>query len=262
MKYAKKLMQGVLIKRYKRFLADIYDAHGNKITIYCPNTGAMTHCGKEGDSIWYSYHENPKRKYAYTWEQVQGPHLYRIGINSQYANTLVEEALNTGVIEELALYDSLQREVPFHPSQAAQLVSKEIASPQKGKKKKPIGRADFQLTMHDGTQCIVEVKSVTLGSGETDGDSGIGYFPDAVSVRGQRHLRELVEVVRSGRRAVLCFCVQHHGIKEVRPADHVDKRYGELLRIARQEGVELIAYAVKMSATESLMTHSLPVILA
>ena len=230
MKYHK-LVEARLLKRYKRFLADVELLSGEQITVHCPNTGKMTACSEAGSRVWLSYSDNPKRKYAYTWELVEVRPGVLAAIHSAKANPLIIEALQNNRIKELVGFDELQKERRFGEENS---------------------RADVWLRFADQT-CYVEVKSVTLDMGE-----GVGMFPDAVSARGTKHLRELIRVKQQGSRAVLLFCVQHQGINEVRPAEHVDRLYAQTLREALAEGVEILAYRAQISLQEIYVNQSLP----
>lgn len=232
MKFDPPLVVATLLRRYKRFLADV-ELAGECITVHCPNTGGMTNCIVEGSNCWLRDAQNPKRKYRYGWELATTPTGHLAGINSVRANTLVEEAIRSGVITELADYGDLKREVRI------------------GDK----SRLDFLLT--DGERkCYVEVKSVTFGVGE-----GVGLFPDAKSERAVRHINELVQIKRLGGRAVLLFCVQHTGIERVLPADEVDPNYGAALRHAAKEGVEILAYRADIDEAEIRLSRAIPVLL-
>lgn len=238
MKFDGKLQSGRLIKRYKRFLADIEvgnEMTPHEITIHCPNTGAMTGCNEPGSRVWFSTSDNAKRKYPNTWELLETLEGDWACINTGLANKLVEESIIENRIEELKGYDALSKEVRY------------------GEEK---SRIDLLLSAHrtDPRSCYIEVKSVTLLA-----DDCIGMFPDAVSARGQKHLRELMAMVEAGHRAVLFFCVNHTGIERVRPADHIDPEYGRLLREASERGVEILAYKAEISNTEIKLVQSLPV---
>ncbi len=231
MQLQKKLQSGTLIKRYKRFLADITAEGGESITIHCPNTGSMKNCQQPGSRIWYSDSENPNRKYACTWELVEVDNEHIVGINTGLANKLVHEAVELDRIDELKGYDSIRTEVAY------------------GEQK---SRIDLLLggKMNDpDALCYVEVKNVSLGLGE-----GLGSFPDAVTTRGQKHLQELLHMHTLGHRAVLLFCVQHSGIQRIKPADNIDPEYGRLLREVASKGVEVLAYRVHFDLQESQVT--------
>lgn len=231
---------GALIRRYKRFLADVQLADGSQITIHCPNTGSMKNCVLPGSPCWFSRSDNAKRKYPHTWEVATVPGDHLAGVNTGRANALVERAIAQGVIAELQGYAQLRREVRYGREGS---------------------RIDFLLQGADSAgahrpDCYLEVKSVTLMEAE-----GQGLFPDAVSTRGRKHLRELIEVARAGYRAVLLFCVQHTGIEWVEPADTIDPAYGEALREAAAEGVELLAYRARIEPDQGdiTLTRRLPV---
>lgn len=227
----------VLRKRYKRFLADIVLPDGRELTIHCPNTGSMKNCVLPDSACWYSVSDSKTRKYPQTLELVTTPGNHVAGINTARANALVESAIHTGVIAELQGYTTLKREQVY------------------GQEK---SRIDLLLSEHaqDARLCYVEVKNLTLMEAE-----GEGFFPDAVSERGSKHLRELMAMVKQGHRAVLVFCVQHTGITSVRPADHIDALYGATLREAKAAGVELLAYAAEILPQQNhiALVQSLPV---
>ncbi len=240
MRFENELQQGTLIKRYKRFLADIKTEGGELITIYCPNTGSMKNCQEPGSRVWYTKSNNSKRKYACTWELVEVAQKHIVGINTGLANTLVYEAIAADRIEQLRGYQSIRTEVPYGEQRS---------------------RIDLLLENPDtksDPSCFVEVKNVSLGMGE-----GLGIFPDAVTKRRQKHLQELLHMYRSGSRAVLMFCVQHSGIDRVAPADAIDAEYGRLLRVVAKAGVEVLAYRADFDLVNaSIELHKqLPVIL-
>lgn len=226
------LLQARLIRRYKRFLADVILPSGEEITVHCPNTGSMKNCIVEGSDCWLLHSDNPKRKYAYTWQVATTPTGHLACINTHVANKVIEEALREKRIPELASYSGIRAEVKFGEG----------------------SRVDFLLTGNDVRDCYVEVKSVTLL------EDGKGYFPDAVSTRGQKHLRELMTVTADGNRAVLLFCVLHSGIETVAAARHIDPKYAELLRLASDSGVEIFAYRAAVSPSEITVKGALPVI--
>ena len=233
----KGLVHARLIKRYKRFLADVRLDNDEMITVHCPNTGSMKNCVEENAEIWLSDSNNPKRKYRYTWEYLRTSRGHHIGVNAGKANQLVQSAIRDDLVEPLAGYDTIRPEVKYGDENS---------------------RIDLLLQDSKKQDCYVEVKSVTLL--EDPPSSGIGYFPDAVSERGAKHLRELIKMSQSDARSVLFFCVQHTGIREVRPADHIDREYGKLLREALDSGVEVLAYKVRKSNKGFRLWRDLPVI--
>lgn len=228
------LTTAILIKRYKRFLADVTLEDGTEITVHCPNTGAMTGCAEAGSRLWLSRSDNPKRKYPHSWELVQTLSEDMVCIHSAKANALVKEGIENGVIPELKGYQRILTEVKYGEENS---------------------RIDLLLRAVGRRDCFVEVKSVTLLS-----TSGLGLFPDAVSERGRKHLRELMAMVDQGQRAVLLFCVQHTGINRVAPADSIDAAYGQLLREAMAAGVEVLAYGAAISEQAIVLNVSLPVL--
>ncbi|HWD33274.1 DNA/RNA nuclease SfsA [Pseudomonas caricapapayae] len=224
-----------LLRRYKRFLADIELASGEQITIHCPNTGSMLNCMVEGGQVWFSRSNDPKRKLPGTWEISETPQGRLACVNTGRANALVEEALRAGVIRELAGFTGLKREVAYGEERS---------------------RVDFRLEFADGP-AYVEVKSVTLGF---DG-STVAAFPDAVTQRGAKHLRELAALARQGVRAVQLYCVNLSGIEAVRPAEEIDAAYAQALRAAVADGVEVLAYGTRIDGEQVYVDRALPVLL-
>jgi len=231
------LQKATLIKRYKRFLADVKLLDNQEITMHCANTGAMTGCAVADDTIWYSTSDNVKRKYPNSWELTYTQKQHFICINTLRANQLVEEALNNNIIKELNGFNELRREVKYGNENS---------------------RIDFLLNYEDQADTYVEVKSVTLL------EDNKGFFPDAVTSRGQKHLRELMEMVELGHRAVLCFAVLHTGINSVQAATHIDFDYAILLNEAQRKGVMIFAYKVEVlfnnSTFELNLSNAIPVI--
>ncbi|HBV75131.1 MULTISPECIES: DNA/RNA nuclease SfsA [Vibrio] len=237
MKFTPPLQSATLIKRYKRFLADVTLPNGEEKTMHCANTGAMTGCADTGNTIWYSTSDNAKRKYPNSWEISVNSKGDHICVNTARANTLVTEAINQQHIPELLGYDNLRTEVKYGQENS---------------------RIDILLETSDALQrppCYIEVKSVTLLD-EKNG-TGRGYFPDAITLRGQKHLRELMEVVESGQRAVLFFAVLHTGIENVSSAHHIDADYSQLLKQAKDIGVEVICYQADISPQQMKLTSAI-----
>ncbi len=235
MRFATPLETGRLVRRYKRFLADIVTDAGEHLCIHCPNTGSMLNCMGEGARVWFQRSSDPKRKLPGTWELVETPQGRLACVNTARANRLVEEALLAGVIDELAGSTALRREVAYGIENS---------------------RVDFRLDYPTGP-AFVEVKSVTLGFC----DSAVAAFPDAVTTRGARHLRELAALARNGIRAVQLYCVNVSGIEAVRPASEIDPLYAAALHDAVAAGVEVLAYGVELSPEEIRLSRRLPVIL-
>jgi len=227
------LIKGKLIKRYKRFLADIILEDGSQITAHCANTGAMTGCAPEGADVWLSVSENPKRKYPHSWQLVELKPSVLACINTSLTNKLALEAVQQNQITELNGFTECRSEVPYGDEKS---------------------RIDFLLTYPNQQQAYVEVKHVTLSLQE-----GVGSFPDAVTKRGQKHLRELIQQVKSGYRAVLLFIIMRTDVNLVTPADSVDADYGQLLREAIREGVEVLAYGSKIDRDGMFVDQAIPV---
>lgn len=222
MRFDPPLEEGRLLRRYKRFLADIETAGGELMTIHCANTGSMLNCMSEGCRVWFSRSNDPKRKLAGSWELSETPQGRLACINTARANALVEEALRAGLITELAGFTELKREVHYGVENS---------------------RADFRLDYPSGA-VFVEVKNVTLGFTDTD----VAAFPDAVTTRGAKHLRELAALARQGMRTVLLYCVNLSDIRAVRAAEEIDPFYAAGLREAKAAGVEVLAYGAELSA--------------
>lgn len=233
MKFEPALEPATLIQRYKRFLADITLPDGSERTIHCANTGAMTGCATPGNAVWYSTSDNPKRKYPNSWELTETAQGHRICINTARANQLAVEAIQSGTIGELQGYDQLQTEVKYGNENS---------------------RIDILLNSENKPKCYIEVKSVTLLDEKL---AGQGYFPDAVTTRGQKHLRELSEMAQSGHRAVLLFTVLHSGIEKVSAAHHIDAKYSQLLKTAQEQGVEVLCYKAELSSSEMKLVNAI-----
>lgn len=226
------LIEGRLIKRYKRFLADVELSNGEQITAHCPNTGSMRRCQQENARVWVSKSDNPKRKLAYTWEIVEVDNQYLACINTSLPNKMVGEAIANGRIVELTGYDQQKAEVKYGNG----------------------SRIDWLLSGEHQPLCYVEVKNVTLLE-----EDGQGYFPDAVTERGRKHLYELADMVAQGHRAVLMFCVSHTGIQSVKPAQHIDPKYAAAIKEAVAQGVEVLAYRADITPDHIEIVKKLPV---
>ena len=237
MRLPQPLQEGRLLRRYKRFLADIETGDGPK-TIHCPNTGSMKNCQQPGSRIWFTDSGSTSRKYPCTWQLIETAGGDLVGINTSLANALVAEAVAADRVAELAGFRQIQTEVRY------------------GRQNSRIDLLLRNDTGVGGDSCYVEIKNVSLGV-----EDRVGLFPDAVTARGQKHLQELMEIRQPGVRAVLFFCVQHSGIDRVRPADEIDSRYGQLLREARQQGVELLACRTRfdLAASEITLQDRIPV---
>lgn len=221
------LQAAKLIRRYKRFLADVELEGGEILTIHCANTGAMTGCGEAGDIVWYSTSDSLARKYPHSWELTQLQNGQLVCINTHRSNQLTFEALQSKQIKELSMYDQILPEIKYGEENS---------------------RIDFLLKGDGLPDCYVEVKSVTLVNGN------IGMFPDAVTTRGQKHLRELMAMKKSGHRAVVFFAGLHNGFDCFKTAAKIDPVYDKLLRQAMKEGVEVYSYAVKFEISHQIPT--------
>jgi sugar fermentation stimulation protein A len=224
MKNKPPLLLGTFVRRYKRFFADLVDQQGDMITVHCPNTGSMENCVVEGSSCWYSLSDNPKRKLAGTLEIVTTSYRQLAGVNTSRPNHLVREAIEAGWVPELRGYEKIRSEVRY------------------GQEK---SRIDLLLEDPVLGRCYVEVKNVTLDKG-----NGLAEFPDSVTSRGTRHLRELMTMVAQGHRAVLFFCVQLTGAERAEIATNIDPVYAETMAQAVAAGVQVIAWRAALSPEE------------
>lgn len=224
------MIRGVLIQRYKRFLADVRIETGERVTVHCPNSGSMKGCAIPGSPVWLSTSDNPKRKYKFTWELVHLPETM-IGINTLVPNRLVKTSIENGRVEKLSGYDTVTAEV----------------------KTSPHTRLDLLLESDAKQKCYVEIKNCTLV------EEGVAMFPDAVTTRGQKHLEELEHLVSCGHRGVIFFLIQRMDAQSFRPADEIDKAYGEKLRKAVKNGVEVIAMDTVVNTQVIRIENLLPV---
>ena len=237
MKFEPALIPATLIRRYKRFLADVRLDSGEELTVHTPNTGSMLGCAEPGTRIWLRDTANPKRKYRYSWELASTPEGIAVGINTHLANALVREAIDSGVLEALQGYDTIRHEVKYGSRNS---------------------RIDLKLSAVGRPDCYVEVKNVTAIVDE----AGTAIFPDAPSERGRKHLEELIEVVQSGDRAMMVYNVPRDDAQRFVPADSIDPAYGRLLRQAVQAGVEVQACVARVNARAISLYRTIPVILA
>jgi len=230
MKISPAFEEAIFIKRYKRFFADIELSDGSELTIHCANTGSMKNCLSPGQLCWFSRSDNPKRKLPGTLEVITTTGGRLAGVNTARPNKLVVEAIESGVISELQGYDTLRTEVRYGEENS---------------------RIDILLEEGE-SQCFIEVKSVTL---EAQGKQA--RFPDAVTSRGAKHLRELMHVVEQGQRGVLVFCVQLSDIEEVCAAEDIDPLYTQTLAEAIAAGVEVLVYGCRLSVDEIVIDRKL-----
>jgi len=204
------LHDGVLLKRYKRFLADVRLSSGETVTAHCPNPGAMTGCDRPGSAVLLSDSRNPARKLRFTWELVRVGRIW-VCVNTQVANRAVRRWLETGQL--LSGYETVRPEVT-------------------------VGNCRFDFGLDD--RAYVEVKSVTLKT-----DDGLAAFPDSVTERGRRHVETLASL--KGVRRILLYFVARADVDAVRPADEIDPAYGEALRRAADAGVEIMAVRARFT---------------
>jgi sugar fermentation stimulation protein A len=230
MKKELSLLPATFIKRYKRFFTDIRTEQGELLTVHCPNTGSMQNCQVDNSPCWYSLSDNPKRKLVGTLEIVTTSFGNLAGINTARPNHLVRQAIEAELIPELRGYPTIRSEVRY------------------GEEKSRI-----DLLLESPTeQCYIEVKNVTLDCGD-----GHAQFPDAVTSRGTKHLRELMAMVAEGHRAVLLFCVQLTGVETISIAGHIDPLYAETLSKAMDAGVEVLVWQAELSDQTIRLQRSL-----
>jgi sugar fermentation stimulation protein A len=225
-------LSGRLLRRYKRFLADVELDDGRKLTVHCPNPGSMLGCAEPGSAVRCSTSDNPKRKLPHTLEMIRVGRTW-VGLHAGLANAFAARALEADAISELAGHAEIAREVGVGDG----------------------ARLDFRLTGGCRKPTWVEVKSVTLAEGK------VARFPDSVSERGRRHAQTLARLVSAGDRAVQLYVVQRGDCERMEPADDIDPRYGEALREAVAAGVEVLAVRVRVSPRGLAWDGSLPVVL-
>jgi sugar fermentation stimulation protein A len=224
-----RLIKGTLIKRYKRFMADVRLGNGHVVTVHCPNSGSMMGCCEPGRPVYISRSKNPKRRLRYTWEMIEMP-ASLVGVNTLLPNRLVKQSIIEGKIKAFAGYERVRSEVKCSAH----------------------SRLDLALENPDGTRCFIEVKNCTLV------EDNVAYFPDAVTERGLKHLAELQEQVRLGNKGVIFFLIQRMDSSLFRPADHVDPAYGRGLRKAAINGVEAMAYDVHITTERIALNRRIP----
>ena len=227
MKFKEELISGRLIKRYKRFLADVKLDDGSVVTAHCTNSGSMKSCLEDNARVYLTPVNDPKRKTKFTWEMIEINNQW-VGINTGNPNLIAYESIKEGLIPELSGYDSVKREVKF-------------------------GNSRFDVMAENSKEvCFVEVKNVTYKVGHR------ALFPDAVTTRGRKHLNTLVEVKESGRRAVMLYIIQRQDVNIFGPAEEIDPEYAKALRNAMNKGVEALAYQVIVSPEEITLGKKLP----
>lgn len=229
MKFTQQLQSAILLKRYKRFLADVVLPDGRLITVHCPNSGSMRGCSKPGSQVMISRSANPNRKYPHTLEMIKVDSSW-VGINTNLTNRIVEEALCQGIVDEIGSIDRIRREVK---------VSKN-------------SRLDFMLTK-EGQQIFIEVKNCTLTELKT------AMFPDAITKRGTKHLKELLALKQSGYDAAVFFCVQRMDADFFAAAGHIDAEYAKTLAEVHLQDVMVLAYQAEVLPEQIKIIRKLPV---
>lgn len=233
MLFERPLIAATLIKRYKRFLADVIMPDGSEITVHTPNTGSMRGCAEPDSTVYLRDTQNPKRKYLWSWEMSTASSGALVGVSTALANALVEEAIVAGLVGDLADYARRKAEVKYGEN----------------------SRIDWLLSDNNKPDCFVEVKNVTLAEGE------MALFPDAVTTRGAKHLQELMAMVAAGSRAAMVYCIQRGDVEAFKPADAIDAKYGQLLREAAANGVEIYALAAEVLPSGVTLNRNVPVVL-
>jgi len=235
MKFASPLIRGRLIKRYKRFLADVKLDDGTTITCTCPNTGSMLGLTGPGAIVWLSQSDSPTRKYRHTWEMIEndagaGPTL--VGINTVHPNKIVAQAIEAGRMAPLKGYQSLKREQKYGAN----------------------SRIDILLEDDTKGRAYVEIKNVHLMR-----QAGLAEFPDSVTERGAKHLAELAEMARAGHRAVMVYLVQRADANALSLAADIDPGYAQAFQLAAAAGVEALAYRCRLTPDEIVIDRKIPV---
>lgn len=224
------LFRGKLVRRYKRFLADVELEDGRVVTAHCANSGRMTTCSQPGRPVYVSFHDNPRRKLKYTWQLIRMPGAW-VGVNTLVPNRLVAQTIRNGNLPNLSGYQRVTAEVRVNTHT----------------------RLDLKLEATARRDCYIEIKNCTLV------EATCAMFPDAPTVRGQKHLTVLEQLIRAGARAVIFFLVQRTDARVFSPADQVDPEYGRLLRRALKAGVEILAYDVRIDLDRIALHQPLPV---
>ena len=228
MQFNQTLQPAILIKRYKRFLADVTLENGKEITVHCPNSGSMLGCDRPGSAVMVSRSDNPKRKYPHTLEMIRVDGCW-VGIHTGRSNHLVREALENGAISQFGTISSIRPEVKTGNS-----------------------RLDFLLENGEG-KIYLEVKNCTLA------ENRLAMFPDAVTVRGAKHLNELLRLRQEGHRAVIIYCIQRTDADIFSPAAHIDPIYARTLDTVCNKGVEALAFQAEVKPEAIAIYRQVPV---
>lgn len=230
MRITQPVVEGRLVRRYKRFLADVVLSDGTQVTAHCPNPGRMIGCSEPHARVWLRDSQDPKRKLLYTLQTIEVEGV-RINVDTGLPNAVLPEAIEAGLVPELSGYDRVRREVKYGKS----------------------SRIDVLLEKDSGERCFVEIKSTTLGADE------FALFPDAVTARGLKHLDELMDVVRDGDRAVMFFFVSRNDVSRFAPADAIDPIYAAKLREVAAAGVEVLAWTSNVEPTELTLARPIEI---
>ena len=225
--FSEKLVHGILINRYKRFLADVRLDNGTEVVAHCTNSGSMKSCLENGAEVYLTPVTDPKRRTKFTWEMIKINGDW-VGINTGNPNKLAFEAISEGIIPELSGYTTVKREVKFGDSRFDVFAENEIE------------------------KCFVEVKNVSLKEGK------YALFPDAVTTRGQKHLKTLMDVKAVGMRAVMLYIIQRSDVEIFAPATEIDPDYAKALKLAMNAGVEVIAIQAKVTPEKIELVKKLP----
>ena len=221
MKFSNKLIKAKFVKRYKRFFSDHILENGQLVTAHCPNTGAMTGVAKEGITSWLSQSNDPKRKLKWTWELTQENNTI-VGVNTHNPNKIIQEAINDNKIKELLNYKTLKREVKYGVN----------------------SKIDIFLQDDNKADCYVEIKNVHLSRKKS-----LAEFPDGITSRGTKHLKELANVAQAGGRAVMLYLIQRNDCNSFKIAEDIDVKYGKAFIEAINAGVEVICIDTILSTT-------------
>ncbi len=226
------LLRGRLIRRYNRFIADVALDNGEEVTAHCPNPGAMTGLKAAGMRVWLEPNDDPKKKLSFGWRIAQTPAGDMVGIDTSVPNRIAREAIEARAIPELAAYGNVRPEVKYGTR----------------------SRVDFLLSEKDLPDAYVEIKNVHLLR-----TGSLAEFPDSVTTRGAKHLRELAQMCVEGHRAVMLYIVQHEGCDAFALAEDIDPAYAGAYRAARDAGVETLCFRCDISPEEISLANALPV---
>ena len=222
MKFSNNLIKAKFVKRYKRFFSDHILENGQVVTAHCPNTGAMTGVANEGITSWLSESNDPKRKLKWTWELTQENDTI-VGVNTHNPNKIIQEAINNKEIKELLNYKILKREVKYGVN----------------------SKIDIFLQDDNKVNCYVEIKNVHLSR-----EKGVAEFPDGITSRGTKHLKELANVAKDGDRAVMLYLIQRNDCNYFKIAEDIDIEYGKAFIDALNAGVEVICIDTILNTSE------------